>query len=342
MDLDIILLCHRTDGTLLILRSRSLAATRLNIKSEPLTEPIGRGRVILQDKAIPVRGDDPSVEVVCGACGAVLVVGLDLITFRFMFGNAEIFIRCNHCKSYNDATPPPARPYDLDSDLLDHIKSLLSHANKIRNDLFLQFKSKGLQDPRISVAGHLLDVVSAVFLNMVHANENLRYAVWWDNHGFGAAVKSGIVPGLLRNYMVLNTGSLMFFSFSLFESGIRRIVRAMDPSACSGGGTEFKNIYEWLFARLRRNGWNYAIGDPATFLDLYRTFRNTLHNNGVFYPPNGRDQEVTWLGKTYRFQYATIPDFYGWEFNIMLLRELMTLNLSIMSYELIANLPAIQ
>jgi hypothetical protein len=44
--------------------------------------------------------------------------------------------------------------------------------------------------------------------------------MWWDNHGFGAAVKSGIVPGLLRNYMVLNTGSLMFFSFSLFESGI--------------------------------------------------------------------------------------------------------------------------
>jgi len=328
--------------TTLVSGSRTLATTKLNIIPEPLTEPVGRGRVILQDKAIPVRGDDSSVEVVCGSCGAILVVGLDLITFRFMFGDAEILIRCNHCKSYNDATPPPPKPYDLDSDLLDHIKSLLSHATKIRNELFLRFQSNGLQDPRINVAGHLLDVASAAFLNLVHAKDNLRHAEWWDKHGFGAAVKSGIVPGLLRNYMVLNTGSLMFFSFSLFESGIRRIVRAIDPSACYGGASEFKNIYEWLFARLRRHGWNRVTGDPATFLDLYRTFRNTLHNNGVFYPPSGRDQEVTWLGKTYRFQYAAIPDFYGWEFNIMLLRELMSLNYSIMSYELIAKLPAIQ
>jgi len=156
------------------------------------------------------------------------------------------------------------------------------------------------------------------------------------------AVKSGIVPGLLENYMALNTGSLMFFSFSLFESGVRRIVRALDPTACSGGAAKFKGVYEWLFARLRRHGWNYQAGDPSIFLDLYRTFRNTLHNNGAFYPPSGKDQEVTWRGNAYRFQYAAIPNFYGWEFNIMLLRELVSLNFSIMSSELVGKLPAIQ
>ena len=125
--------------------------------------------------------------------------------------------------------------------------------------------------------------------------------------------------------MALNTGSLMFFSL-----------------ACSGGAAEFKSIYEWLFARLRENGWSYASGDSSTFLDLFRVFRNTLHNNGAFYPPNGRDQEITWQGTTYKFKYTTIPDFYGWEFNIMLLRELISLNHSIMLNDLVANLPSIK
>lgn len=142
--------------------------------------------------------------------------------------------------------------------------------------------------------------------------------------------------------MALNTSSLMFFSFSLFESGIRRIVRAIDPVACSGGAAEFKNIYEWLFARLRKNGWSYPTDNPSAFLDLFRVFRNTLHNNGAFYPPNGRDQEIIWQGKTYQFKYASIPSFYGWEFNIMLLKDLVSLNHSIMLCALIAQLPSIQ
>lgn len=88
-----------------------------------MPEPVGRGRVILQDKAIPIQGDNPAVELVCGSCGAPLLIGLDPITFRFMFGAAEVLVRCNRCKSHNDATPSPPGPCQLDTDLLDHIKS---------------------------------------------------------------------------------------------------------------------------------------------------------------------------------------------------------------------------
>ena len=319
-----------------------MGTTKLKLIEEPLKEPVGRGRVILQDKAIPVRGDDPSVEMTCGKCEAPLIIGLDPINFRFMFNNAEVIVRCNKCNLYNDATPQPPVPYHIDSDLLDHIKSLLSHATKIRNELFLRFQSMGLQDPRINIAGHLLDVSSAAFLNLEHVKDNLRHADWWNSKSFSEAVKAGLVPSLLQNYMAQNTGSLMFFSFSLFESGIRRIVRALDPTACSGGAAEFKSIYEWLFARLRRQGWSYSSEEPSIFLDLFRVFRNTLHNNGAYYSPNGRDQDITWQGKTYSFRYANTPDFYGWEFNIMLLRELVSLNRSMMLHDLIANLPAIR
>lgn len=176
-----------------------MGTTKLRLIPEPLKEPDGRGRVILQDKAVPIRGDDPSIEFTCGTCDAPLIVGLDLINFRLMFDNAEVLVRCNNCKSYNDATPLPPGPYHLDSDLLDHVKFLLSHAVKSRNELFLRFQSMGLQDPRISIAGHLLDVSSAAFLNLVHVKDNLRHAEWWNLKNFSEAVKAGLVPSLLQN-----------------------------------------------------------------------------------------------------------------------------------------------
>lgn len=36
----------------------------------------------------------------------------------------------------------------------------------------------GLQDPRINIAGHLLDVSSAAFLNLEHVKDNLRHVEW--------------------------------------------------------------------------------------------------------------------------------------------------------------------
>ena len=313
----------------------------LKLIQEPLTEPAGRGRVILQDKSVPVRGGNSELKYVCGSCGDSLIIGLNPISFIQMFGNAEIFIRCNKCKSYNDATPSTIVPFHLDTGLLPRIKSFLSHTTRTYNDLFLQFKELDRNDPRRTVAYHLLQVASAAFLNLVNIKDNLRNNKWWKEHNFGTAVKAGIVPELIENYDTLNTASLMFFFFSLFESGIRRLVRAIDPTACSGGASEFKNIYEWLFARLKREGWTYSGDDPIAFLDLFRTFRNTLHNNGSFYPTKGNDYRIIWQKKEYLFIYGLVPEFYGWEFNLMLLPELITLNYSIMTSDMVVKIPSI-
>ena len=318
-----------------------MTSQKLKVIGEPLTQ--SPGRVLFQEKSVPLRGDDPSAEFLCGSCGEQLMVGINPHSLKLSFrGFSEILIRCNKCNAYNDATPPPPGPFELDSDLLDHIKRLLSHAIKYRNKLFLKFKEMGLQDPRINVSEHLHDVVSVTLLNLIHIKENLRYSEWWEKQGFQNAVKSGMVLGMLSNYMALTNSSLMFFSFSLFENGIRRIVRVIDPRSCSGGSAEFKSVYEWLFARLRKDGWKYSAGDPSSFLDLYRIFRNTLHNNGIFYPSNGKNQELKWRDKIYKFEISKKPEFYGWEFYVMLLQDLISLNHEIMTTKLVAELKKIE
>ncbi len=253
-----------------------------------------------------------------------------------MYGNSEVLVQCKDCHSYNDATPPRLH---VNTDLLPYFKNLLSHATQAYNDMAAQYRHLSPEDPRKSVGYHLLSVASSGFLSLAHVRDNLQHDDWWQKHGYGTALEAGIVRDLIENYITLTAGSLIFFSFSLFESGIRRVVRALDRTACDGGAAEFKSIYDWLFKRLRESGWTYHDGDPVEFMDLFRTFRNTLHNNGAFYNRYGRDETRGWKGIEYRFVYGSVPDFYGWEFNLSLLSELINLNRSIMTSELVAKLP---
>jgi hypothetical protein len=310
----------------------------LKILSEPLQTPVNCGRVILENIAKPFSANDKANEYLCGSCESVLLKKYHPVRFVESFGDAEVIIQCSKCKSYNDVTPKNVIPFHLDTNLITHVKGLLSHATKSRNKLFSQFSALDKNDPRLAIISHLLDVASATFLNLVSLKENYRDDKWWESHGFGNAVSANIVPYLLENYDSLTAGSVMFFSFSLFESGIRRIVRAIDPNACSSGASEFQSIYKWLFKRLQKSGWTYVGEDPTIFLDLYRTFRNTLHNNGAFFPTKIGNYEITWKGIKYEFVYGQTPNFLGWEFNILLLTELISLNESIMVSNVVAKI----
>jgi hypothetical protein len=311
---------------------------KLQVVPRPLDELPDKGRVILAKTAMPLKGKDGGKSHVCGKCGSNLMIGFHRVRFHQMFPNSQVLLECKKCMSYNDATPEGVH---VDSNLVPIAKEFFAQALESRNRLYAKYNALDPIDPRLLVGSNLLDIAHSNFLNLIHFKDNLRSDEWWVKQGFEGAVKAGVVTGLLENHMSFTAGSLMFFSFSLFEAGLRRIVRAIDAAACSSGNAEFKSIYEWLLKRLHVDGWVHASGSPGEFLDLYRTFRNTLHNNGVFFSRNGTNQDIEWNGKKYNFVYGKAPEFVDWKFNFTLLSELVVLNESIMNATMIAGLPQI-
>ena len=92
--------------------------------------------------------------------------------------------------------------------------------------------------------------------------------------GFGKFIKFGLVHGI----------------FSCVESFLRVFLRALDPTACSGGLDNFKNIYISLFqSKLAK-----CPPDGVKLLDLFRLVRNTIHNNGVYFHKDEEDRSIGW------------------------------------------------
>jgi tetratricopeptide (TPR) repeat protein len=88
-------------------RTTAMSVVPLKVVPKPLPDPVGRGRIIFNNPAAPVRDANPAVEYVCGSCSAPLLTDMDMIKFATIFPNSEVLVRCKECNAYNDATPPP-------------------------------------------------------------------------------------------------------------------------------------------------------------------------------------------------------------------------------------------
>jgi len=126
---------------------------------------------------------------------------------------------------------------------------------------------------------------------------------------------------LVKEFENFTKIGLTQFAFSTVESGLRVLLKAIDPQACHQGTAEFKNIYECLL----RSKLTSLPADSIELLDLFRLVRNTVHNNGVFFHKSGQNATAIYKGKTYQFQQGMAINFTGFDFVISLTSDIVNL-----------------
>src|SRR5437868_1942077 len=119
---------------------------------------------------------------------------------------------------------------------------------------------------------------------------------FWRGSGVRLHPQSGQTDGQIQ--AEIREGAEMFVKlglihtlFGITENAFRAYLRAIDPTACAGGNKQFGKIYECLFARLAKDPAGVSISAAGVvLLDLWREVRNSLHNNGVYVNPDGKDK----------------------------------------------------
>ena len=222
--------------------------------------------------------------------------------------------------------------------VVSSLEELRNEAVAARNQLAAHYGHLPSEDPRLVTARHIKAVVSSSYLSALQLDEHMSRPDWW-RHTFGEVPPA--VTDELEDYATLIAANLAVFPISQFENGLRRLVWAMDPTACAGGNAEFKSICEWLFKRLVESGWSYAGGDPLVFLDVARNVRNTMHNNGSFMPRRPGNTSVVLNGVAHEFLVDAPPPFMGWGFHCANVKELIALNQAVMTTALVSSLSPI-
>lgn len=222
--------------------------------------------------------------------------------------------------------------------LTDRVQLLLAKVSNACIELEQLYPGVPFEDPRKSIAINIHSFLGNIYLNAIHFDDHLSNDTWWRKKGLDKIFDNQ--KKKQKDYLIQMGWDLIVDTFFIFESGIRKIVRAWDPTVCNSGNDSFYNLYDWLIKRLKKSNWSFSIGEPLEFLNFYRITRNTWHNNGEYFPEKHNNVSCTWRGVTHHFICSQHRDFFL-EDCFLLIEDLIELNLQIMKNNLVKNLATI-
>ncbi len=130
--------------------------------------------------------------------------------------------------------------------------------------------------------------------------------------------------------------SFVQFLFSATESSLRQLLRAINPTACSNGTSNFKSIYEFL---IRTELGLEGEQDWIDMLDLFRLIRNTIHNNGVYFHSARADAKVRYQGRIYQFKHGQKINIVWWDLCLAVLSDIISLFIALTAHVRVVSLP---
>ncbi len=103
------------------------------------------------------------------------------------------------------------------------------------------------------------------------------------------------------------------FMLSNIEHGFRAIYARVVSDTDEPAHQAFAHVYSGLFRAVLTEDQAEA---HTKLFDFLRLLRNTIHNNGVYYPVNKRDARFTIHGREYVLEFGKRVDVFGWEYFI--------------------------
>jgi hypothetical protein len=203
-------------------------------------------------------------------------------------------------------------------DLFPRIVAVSEDFGKARNDYVVSHPGFQIErDARITIFSHCKVVIDSALLYLAFRTFQLPSDGWWDSlpnefSKIGISKPLLLKPDPANRKLIIEAvdsfwsyGSFILL-FSSLESSTRTIVRTAFRNQFNDGRANLRDIYRRL---LGANFSNYEC-----LLELLRLGRNTMHNNGVYFPETiGDNRHVPYKNKTYDFidgqvvQYGDLP-----------------------------------
>jgi len=164
-------------------------------------------------------------------------------------------------------------------------------------------------DARITAFSKLMNILSSLQLSLTFIWRHLMHKDWWRKTA-KKVIPEKDLKIYVKEFESFSKIGFVQLMFSAVESSFRMFLRALDPVACKGSTSSFRNIYMCL---LKSKLSTYS-PESIKFLDLFRHLRNTIHNNGVFFDERGRNIVVIWRKVKYEFKHGAPLEFVTWDF----------------------------
>lgn len=191
-------------------------------------------------------------------------------------------------------------------ELLPQIASMSESFHQARSKYRNDHKTFQIEkDARLTIYSHCIVAMDTALLYLIFRTFDIPSDGWWDSLpkkftdlGISRPITKKTSPENLVLIMEAVDSywqySIFILLFSSLESCTRTIVRAAYPGMFNDGRGNLKDIYKRLLGT--------KFSKYECLLELLRLGRNTMHNNGVYFPEiKGDNRQVIYKNITYNF-----------------------------------------
>jgi hypothetical protein len=150
---------------------------------------------------------------------------------------------------------------------------------------------------------------------------------------FGVIVTENEMPDLLNEYDIHLRFNALHSTYAMVEAILRRILATIDAE---------------FYVHQRKIGpvTNRLLGitELTRFENLFklaRTIRNSVHNNGVYYPSDDQNCIIKWNDKDYTFHVGESVEILDWDFLIKHWHDLNEAITAIIMHQKVATITSI-
>jgi hypothetical protein len=227
---------------------------------------------------------------------------------------------------------------DMDTDVvvMKPLEKMITGLKKERERILQRHPTWKATDARVTIFTKYANTLSSVYLGLIFEREQLSHRQRWIPPRFNAKKPLTDKDGddeLVAFDRFLRVGCIQM-QVSAIESSFRLYVRALDPTACKNGHSEFEPLYRWLLKRLDLQHY-----EPL--MQLLLSVRNTIHNDGVYFHRLGHNKTLDYKGTTYAFEVGKEVNFVNWPFLLYLAKELIHMIFEVVESKALAALAAI-
>lgn len=225
---------------------------------------------------------------------------------------------------------------DIDVAVMKPLEQLIIALKNERERILQRHPTWKATDARVTIFTKYANTLSSVHLGLIFEHEHFSHRQWSMPPRFAEMTPmtgDDSINELVAFDRFLRVGCIQM-QVSAIESSFRFYVRALDPTACKNGHSEFEPLYRWLFKRLDLQHY-----EPL--MQLLLSVRNTIHNDGVYFHRLGHNKTLVYKGTTYSFEVGKGVNFVTWPFLLYLAEELIHMIIEVVESKTLATLVTI-
>ena len=182
--------------------------------------------------------------------------------------------------------------------------------------------------PFRTIRGELL----ALRLHFIFLEIYLIRSEWWDQ------THKRVPTSLQINHMIesLDTNIKRGFLIGVFavqEHSLRHYIRKIEGEDSDLSKKAYWKIKKYFFDNISFS--NEELYNSA--LRLFSAIRNTIHNDGIYYPPDNSELEINYRGEDFKFIPGEPITFVEWELLLKITEDLADFIFEIVQSDLMDN-----